>query len=332
MLQKIRNVFHITGTERGEMQLREVKQLFIISTIGIVIILQIVFAWMFMREMGWVNGGNITAKYDRNVAVLTLDQEITNQYVNNIIGQLELIKKSKDKFQRLLVIVSSPGGSPVGSSELLAYLKTFQKSIPITVYVQDMAVSGSYYISVASQYNPSDKLSGIIASENALVGSIGVIMPHLVIGGAADKIGISEDDIFVGRYKKPISLFKRTSDADKLYLSNNLLNPVYRHFIQAVATGRHMEPKEVEKFADGQIFVSTEVLGKLVDRISNIGEIKDEIETNVKKDYPNDEVGFVEIDMSGRQKGMFNVKISLDGLGIGANIKEEAQHAPISMQ
>jgi protease-4 len=293
--------------------------------------LQIIFAWMFMRDLGWVGNG-LHEKYDRNIAVLLIDQEITDPYINTIIGQLEHIKENKEKFPHLLIMISSPGGSPVGSSELMQYLIDFQKEIPTTFYIQNMSVSGSYYLAMASHYDPKNKLSGLIANDCAIVGSIGVIMPHMVIKGMADKVGVEEDDIVAGKFKKPISMFKRTSDEDKLYLSNNLLNPVYRHFVEAVARRRRMSTSEVEQYAQGKLFVSTEVLHKLVDRISYIGEIKKEVKESVQKRFPRDEVGFVQIDLSGKQKGLFEVKVSIDGASLGENISQDTQSRPITFK
>lgn len=329
-LAKIKKFLHITGTQTGEYELKEIKQIMIIAMIGIMIGLQIVGAYLFAREMGWVKS-SIDAKYDRNIAVLHIDQEITMPYINRIIGQLEKIKeenrKHPNKFPRLLVIVSSPGGSPVGSSELNHYLIEFQKTMPITMYVQEMAVSGSYYIAVSSKYNPNDKLSGIISSDAGIIGSIGVIMPHMVFKGTADKLGVEEDDIAVGKYKKPISMFKASTDEDKEYLHKNLLDPTYQLFLKAVATGRGMSIDEVKKYGEGRIFISSNVVGTLVDRISDIGEVKSELQESIEKKYKGDEVGFALINLSKRDEGLFDVSFKIDGTeltaGLAKKVKEE---------
>lgn len=319
---KAKRVMGITGTAKGELELKEIKQQLIIFMILVLIALQIVGAWLFMREMGWIGNGT-PAKYDRNIAVLELNEEITLPYINKIIGQLEKIKEDKEKFSYLLVIVSSPGGSPAASSEMFHYLRDFQKEIPMTMYVQDMAMSGAYYIACSSKYDPKNPLSGIIAQENSLIGSIGVILPHMVYE-VANKY-VKEDDLTVGKFKKPISSFRALKEDDKKYLNDNMLYPVYRHFLEAVADGRGMSVKEAEKYADGQVFVSTEAKSKLVDRISYVTKVSDEIKKTVEKKYPNDEVGFVPLSLKKRDGGLFNVKFEIGSLNVASELGETIQ-------
>lgn len=329
-LNRLKKILRISGTAKGEYELKEFKQQLLILMIIIIIVLQIVGAWLFMREMGWVGSGT-PAKYDRNVAVLELNEEITDTYVNKIIGNLEKIKEEKEKFPHLFIIVSSPGGSPQGSSELYHYLQDFQKEIPVTMYIQNMAMSGAFYIACASKYDPKNPLSGIIAQENSLVGSIGVILPHMVYEVANNYV--KEDDLLVGKFKKPISNFRAMTDEDKKYLHDNMLYPVYQHFLQAVANGRQMKIDEVEKYAEGQVFVSTEVVGKLVDRISYVTKIKEEIKENVEKRFPDEEVGFVPISMKKRDGGLFNVKLDINGLSLNSDVADSIEsHAKYNMK
>jgi len=43
-------------------------------------------------------------------------------------------------------------------------------------------------------------------------------MPHFVIGKLAKKIGVEEDDITVGKYKKIVSLFKKSNtEREKIF-------------------------------------------------------------------------------------------------------------------
>lgn len=315
--KRLMKLLNIKGTAEGEYEKRELKQQVIILMIVVMIVAQIAGFWLFMREMGWVGSGT-PAKFDRNIAVLEISEEITDTYVNRIIGQLEKIKEEKEQFPHLLVVVSSPGGSPQGSSELYHYLQDFQKEIPITMYVQNMAMSGAYYIACASKYDPKNPLSGIIAQENSLVGSIGVIMPHLVYE-VANKF-VKEDDLTVGKFKKPVSSFRVMSEEDKQYLHDNMLNPVYQHFLGAVAAGRGMPVSEVEKYAEGQVFVSTEVVGKLVDRISYATKVSDEIKANVENRFPDEEVGFVPINLKKRDGGMFNVRFEIGNINVGSEL------------
>jgi len=144
------------------------------------------------------------------VAVIDFKEPVTQKYVNDVIEKMDEVKENKD-YSEVLFIMNSPGGSPTASEELSEYLKDYNKKKPVTMYVQSVAASGGYYI--ASAIKP------LIANKNAMVGSIGVILPHYSIGKLAEKVGIEEDDLSSGEYKKPISLFKKVGDKEHITTS-----------------------------------------------------------------------------------------------------------------
>lgn len=134
------------------------------------------------------------------VAVFDFNMPVTQKFVNDVIEKMDEVKADKD-YAEVLFIMNSPGGSPTTSEELSEYLKDYNKKKKVNMYVQSVAASGGYYI--ASSIKP------LIANKNAIVGSIGVILPHYNIGELAEKIGVEEDDLSSGEYKKPISFFKK---------------------------------------------------------------------------------------------------------------------------
>ncbi len=267
----------------------------------------------------------ITPEFDKNIAVLTIDQQITDEYANTIMAKLDDVRKQKDQFPHLLVIMGSPGGSPSGSSEIAHYLIDLQKDMNVTMYIQSMAASGGFYISAAIKHEPNNPLSGIIAQENAIVGSIGVIMPKLVIKELADKIGVAEDDISEGKYKKPLSLFKYTTDEDKAYLRQNLLSPAYKNFLRFVAKGRDMNESDLEEYAQGKIFIASEVVGPLVDRISYLSQVKQEIKEGMEKRYDKQSVGFVEVSTKEQKSPFFGVELKVNSLSLGHDVAAIAE-------
>jgi protease-4 len=218
-------------------------------------------------------------------------------YINKLIAKMDKLKKDKN-CKEYLLIFNTPGGSPSASDEFNAYLKFLNKTKKVNVYVESMAASGGYYIISA--------IKPIIANKNAVVGSIGVIMPHYVIGKLAKKIGVEEDDITVGKYKKPISLFKKATPDEKKYLMQNLLMPTYENFLKTVANDRNISLKKLKEYADGKIFLATKVKGILIDKISTLIEVKE----NIKKRYKN--VKFVNISLEKKKFPYFNVKLDSD--------------------
>ena len=316
--EKIKAFFWLNGTEKGELQLREFRQLLIVFITVVFFAAEIVLIWKMLTKSGIVDSAP-SADFDKNIAVLTINEEITDAYANTIIEKLEEIREEKEVFPHLLVVMASPGGSPSGSSEIAHYLRDLQSEMDVTMYVQSIAASGGYYIASAIEHNATDPLSGIIAQENAIVGAIGVIMPKYVLKDLAEKVGIAEDDITVGKYKKPLSLFKYSTIEEKIYLRQNLLNPAYKNFINYVATGRHVSPEKLSEYAEGKIFIATEVVGPLVDRISYIGQIKREIKAHLEKQNPDMRVGFVPISLKKSKSPFFGLELKVENLHLGAD-------------
>ncbi len=231
------------------------------------------------------------------VAVININKEITVSYIDSLINKMDKLKKDKN-CKEFLLVFNTPGGSPSASDEFNAYLKFLNKTKKVNVYVESMAASGGYYIISA--------IKPIVANKNAVVGSIGVIMPHYVIGKLAKKIGIEEDDITVGKYKKPISFFKKATPEEKKYLMDNLLLPTYQNFLKTVATDRNISIDKLKKYADGKIFIATQVKGILVDKIESLTALKQEI----KKRYKN--IEFVNISLEKKKFPYFNIKLDSD--------------------
>jgi protease-4 len=216
-------------------------------------------------------------------------------------------KLLKDKnCKEYLLIFNTPGGSPSASDEFNAYLKYINKKKRVNVYVESMAASGGYYIISA--------IKPIVANKNAIVGSIGVIMPHYVIKKLADKLGIEEDTITVGKYKEPISWFRKLSPKDREYLKTHLLLPTYENFLKTVAKDRNISVDKLKKYADGKIYVATLVKGILVDKISSLTAYENEIKKRLGK-----KVEFVPISLEKRKVPFFNIKLSSD---VGEALKE----------
>jgi len=211
------------------------------------------------------------------IAVVDFKEPVTQEYVNKIIKSMEKVKKDK-KYEEILFIMNSPGGSPTASEELSEYLKAYDKTKNINMYIQGIAASGGYYI--ASAIKP------LYSNKNAIVGSIGVIMPHYNIGPLADKLGIEEDDLSAGKFKKPISFFKKLGEEDKAYLKKQILTPMYNNFVNSVASNRELNVSDVVPFAEGKIYManSEEIQGILIDEIVVLSTLKERIRSSKTHD------------------------------------------------
>lgn len=277
------------------------KQIFIsnlkIWIVALILIAQIILIGAFFAKSGVI--GDVGTSINK-VAVVNYNQEVTEPYTATVMEKLDKIAKD-EQYKSVLFIMGSPGGSPTASEELSEYLKEYQKEMNVTMYVDSIAASGGYYI--ASAVKP------LIANKNAIVGSIGVIMPHYNIGELAKKIGVEEDFMAAGKFKKPITMFSKIDEENREYMSKNLLEPTYENFIEAVANNRGIDKEEIRAVAEGKIYVASlpEIQGVLIDEISSLYKVKAKI-----REYYNDDVDFVKINLQEPEAFFPAVKVDVD--------------------
>jgi signal peptide peptidase SppA len=128
----------------------------------------------------------------------------------NIAGVAPLLQKafSYKAAPAVVIVVNSPGGSPVQSrliSKLIRDLADEHKK-PVLVFVEDAAASGGYFIAVAGDE--------IIADPSSIVGSIGVIFAGFGFDQALEKLGVERRVYTAGRNKSTLDPFLPARDAD----------------------------------------------------------------------------------------------------------------------
>jgi len=310
-----RDLFH----QKEEVHKQEVKalkkEIFISNLkawmIGILLVAEVIFVASLFNKSGMFSDVEASGK---SVAVIRYNKPVTEAFTNRIMERMDTIKDD-DAYESVLFIMGSPGGSPTASEELSEYLKAFQKDKNITMYVDSIAASGGYYI--ASAVKP------LIANKNAIVGSIGVIMPHYNMGELAKKVGVEEDFMAAGKFKKPISYFAKIDKESKAYMTEHLLKPTYENFVQSVADNRGLKKEDILPFAEGKIFIANvpEIQGILVDEISSLYHVK----AKIRKDLNSTDINFVTISMEEKPSfaSMFKVKVNvgLDELTKGIELR-----------
>jgi protease-4 len=274
-------------------KLKALKEKIVLIGVILILLVEIFAIFMFLKKSFSFNKP-IKKPY---IAEININKTITVKYINSLMDKMEKLKKDKN-LKAFLLIFNTPGGSPSGSDEFNAYLKHLQKEKKVYAYVESIAASGGYYIVSA--------IKPIVANKNAIVGSIGVIMPHFVIEKLAKKVGVEEDTITVGKYKEPISFFKKATPEQKKYLLKHLLEPTYNNFLKTVAEDRNISVNKLKQYADGKIYIASSVKGILVDKISNLIEFKEKIkkETGAKE--------FIKINLTKKKLPFINVKVDTD--------------------
>ena len=277
------------------------KQIFISNLkawiIGLILFVEVMFILGYFSKSSLVGEvGNSLNK----VAVVRYNQEVTEEFTTRVMEKMDRIRED-GTYKSVLFIMGSPGGSPTASEELSEYLKEYQQDMNVTMYVDSIAASGGYYI--ASAVRP------LFANKNAIIGSIGVILPHYNFGVLAKKMGVEEDYLAAGEFKKPISMLSKIDTKNKKYIIKNLLRPTYENFVNSVAENRHIKPSVIKEFAEGKIFVANvpEIQGILVDKVSSLYKIKAMIRNHLN----SDNIDFIDINLEKEQSFLPEIKVDL---------------------
>ncbi len=142
------------------------------------------------------------------------------------------IKKAFSKRARAVcLLVNSPGGSPVQSAQITAYIRHLsqEKKIPVFAFAEDVAASGGYWLSLAADEIYADPMS--------IVGSIGVISAGFGFQGLMERIGVERRVHTQGDHKSLLDPFK-PEDPDDVKRLMDIQADMHQQFIEAVKQRR----------------------------------------------------------------------------------------------
>lgn len=170
------------------------------------------------------------------------------------------------------MVINSPGGSPVQSELIYKSIRRIaaKKSLPIFAFCEDVAASGGYFLAIAADE--------IYASENSIIGSIGVISSGFGFVKAIEKLGIQRRIYTSGKNKSLLDPFS-PEKKDDIEIVKNLQKSIHQSFINYVKISRSNKLKETdEKLFNGEFWCGSEALEYgLIDGIADINTKFDEL-------------------------------------------------------
>lgn len=182
----------------------------------------------------------------------------------NVLALIRRAEEDRD-VRAILLRVNSPGGSVVASDEIYHALKQVEK--PLVVYMDEIAASGGFYISMAADY--------IVANPNTLTGSIGVISEFPKAQGLLDKLGIEFVIIKSGEFKDAGHFAEPMSEEERAWWQQ-IITEAYERFVQVVAEGRNLPVERVRELADGRLFTGRQALeAGLIDAVGYYSDALD---------------------------------------------------------
>ena len=129
------------------------------------------------------------------------------------------------------LVVNSPGGSPVQSRLIVSRIRELAEkhNKKVLVFVEDVAASGGYMISLAADE--------IFADETSIIGSIGVVATSFGFDKAIAKLGIERRVYTAGKNKVTLDPFQPEVKKDVDYLKTLQLE-IHDVFIDMVKLAR----------------------------------------------------------------------------------------------
>ncbi len=235
-------------------------------TFGVLALFVLIFAFAIAALASGVDMPSISGG---DVAVIPIQGAIMmggcpgGIFTSSSCADVETIKKQLREadddpaIKAVVLDIYSGGGNVVASRELARAVKKTKK--PVVAWIGEVGASGAYYAASAA-----DK---IVADEDSMTGSIGVIMFIEHYYGLMDWVGVNVTVIKAGDTKDIASPYRPMRDDEREQLQN-MVDKVYESFLVDVAENRGLDLEYVRNISDGRIYLGSEAYEvKLVDEL-----------------------------------------------------------------
>lgn len=168
-----------------------------------------------------------------------------------------------DSIKGVVLRVNSPGGSAVASEIILQATRRVKEKKPIVVSMGDVAGSGGYYVTCASD--------AIFADRFTITGSIGVVAGKFATTQAWDKIGVTFKSYRRGDNAGILSSERPFSDEEREKI-RSWMEEIYGVFKGHVVKIRGEKlKKDIDELAGGRVYTGEQALELgLVDKIGTL--------------------------------------------------------------
>ena len=211
-------------------------------------------------------GDEVAVYYAYGDVVDTTPDEMSDNYIaaDKMCKELQNLADD-DEVKAVVIRVNSGGGSAYASEQIWHSVTKLKAKKPVVISMGGMAASGAYYLSAPANW--------IVAEPTTLTGSIGIfgLFPDFS-GLLTDKLGIKFDEVKTNKNSSFGTLARPFTEEEMSYL-NSYINRGYQLFRNRVAEGRHKSVNEIEKIAQGHVWLGKAALSNgLVDQLGTIDD------------------------------------------------------------
>jgi serine protease SohB len=174
---------------------------------------------------------------------------------------------SLPRLKAVALQVNSPGGSPVQSGLIQRRIRALadEKKIPVVAFVEDVAASGGYWIALGADE--------ILADENSIVGSIGVLSAGFGFQDLLARAGVERRVHTAGTRKAMLDPFRpeQPEDVAHLHALQQEMHESFKALVRTHRAGKLAAP-ESELF-EGAFWTGRKALSLgLIDGIGDLRE------------------------------------------------------------
>ena len=179
----------------------------------------------------------------------------------------DLIRRAREDagVSAIVLRVDSPGGDATASEQIRRELAQAREAgKPVVVSMGDVAASGGYWISMASDE--------IWAQPNTITGSIGIFGLFVTIPDTLARIGINTDGVGTTPLAGAFDIRRPLSPQLEAVLAS-VIGRGYAQFIGNVAKARNKTPEEVDAIAQGRVWTGAQAKERgLVDKLGGLDD------------------------------------------------------------
>jgi len=204
-------------------------------------------------------------EYGESIAVIKLSGDISNAQPLR-----EMFKEAAEDPNVVGVVldINSGGGGVIETKEVASSLARLAEAKPVVAYIGGVGASGAYYVATSADY--------IIADEDSLIGSVGVISTYTIYKDLLEeKLGINTTVIKSGEFKDIGSPYRAMTREEKARLQE-IVDAVHDRFISTIASKRGLPDSALRRIETADIFLGDEALELgLVDHLGGFDDAVD---------------------------------------------------------
>jgi len=153
--------------------------------------------------------------------------------------------QNKRRIRGVLLDISSGGGADIPSQDFYLAVKRLDAAKPVVATIGSVGASGAYMAALGARK--------VYAYPDSIVGSIGVVYPHLAVRELLEKLGVHVEMLHEGRHKDAYQGVRDLTDEERAKLQA-VIGDSYRSFVETVARERHRSVDQILPLATGEFW------------------------------------------------------------------------------